>query len=92
MYFDVAVEEALIAYPNPSNGNMVINYELASPGDVDIEIKNQQGVQVYFEQRKNINKGKNPLPLTVKSLHYGIYFLSVTANGKTQTGRIVIID
>ena len=86
------LDETLIAYPNPTNGNFVIDCELALQGDVSIEIKNQMGVQVYYEQRKNVNKGKRTLPLSVESLHNGIYFLSVTANGKTQTGRILIID
>ncbi len=69
-------------YPNPSSGNLFIDFEALHKGLVQLEIFNLMGQKVYG-QRELLNKGQNSMNLQLPSkLKNGQYLLQVVSQGK----------
>ena len=81
-------------YPNPVTSNSTIIYSLSSDANVKLDVYNVLGIklhsivntqQVSGEYQFNFNPQNN-------NLKPGIYFVALSANGKTNTMRIVVLD
>lgn len=80
-------------YPNPSNGNASIEYSITDDAVVSLGIYDVLGVKVIDlvndkqmpgTYKYNVNSQKE------KGLSSGVYFVSLTINGKTDVHRLVI--
>jgi hypothetical protein len=75
-----------ISYPNPSNGNIIINAtELGATNGLDIY--NAQGTKVYSNP---IFSAQLSNELDLSKLDKGIYFIKINTGGKVRTERIII--
>ena len=87
--------ECLTAYPNPSHGEVSLNYLIKKQGRVTINILDEAGriVQSVFDgfQKKGIHQikwdGLNETGVLVKS---GIYFYTVQSNEYFESGKIIM--
>ena len=86
-------QENLLVYPNPSRGNVNIEYIILSKNSkLYIEVVDQQGSKVYSEKREFLYEGTYQIPLFLSELTCGVYFVRIISNNSYRTGRILIID
>jgi len=85
--------EELSIYPNPSKGDVTIEFELYKKATVNITLSNVFGgtlaaKEVHLDATKNNIQLKELYP----SLKAGIYFIQLKQNGSSITKKIVITD
>jgi hypothetical protein len=81
------------AYPNPSNGNLHIAYQLSSETNVAISICDLQGrVLSHVTAGETQAAGNYELPLNIAEFSNGYYFCQIATNYNTQTIRLLKID
>lgn len=79
-------------YPNPSDGNTVVSYEVETPTNVVFSVINTQGQQVYSENGLRNNGTTYSVDFKEKGLASGIYYYSLFANGQSMTMKMVISE
>jgi hypothetical protein len=81
---------SLTVYPNPTNGEAYVSFNLAQQGDVIIELCDVTGRLLNTSANKNLKKGKNNIKL---DLHVpaGIYYCSVKSEIQQQTIMITVL-
>jgi hypothetical protein len=83
------------AYPNPSNDQLIISYELGETSNIIIDLMTESGALIQnVENKTQQSKGKYHSQISLKQLNLsnGIYFVRFNVNGHTATQRIVKID
>ncbi len=78
-----------VVYPNPSQGNFIVEVSTKESGIVQLEIINTLG-SVVDTQSFMVTSGKTNLTTNLSGLAKGIYFCRITLNGQTQIHRLVI--
>ncbi len=78
----------LITYPNPNNGNFVVNVALNTNETYRLTIYNALGQIVYTTTISDVSNYTNTINLTTKAK--GIYAISLTGKTSTQTQKIVV--
>jgi hypothetical protein len=76
-------------FPNPSNGEFDLMFNLYGVGDVHIQIFNANGGMVYNEQVAGFTGYFNS-NVDISNNAKGIYFLIVEQNGKTVSKKVVL--
>lgn len=79
-------------YPNPFNPTVNIAYSLANDGDVSLEFYNSRGQLVDSISRRAQSRGNHTITWDAAraKLNSGIYFLRFTANGRSETRKLVM--
>jgi hypothetical protein len=85
---DIAKENKFSVYPNPFNGNTTIAYTLNKDANVHLEVFNVLGVKVQSLVNTNQQKGEFKFNLDA-NFNSGVYFVSLTIDGKTTSVRII---
>ena len=76
-------------YPNPSNGNVLLNIQAKERVLFSIELHNSLGQEI-----RNIYKSEElekQLSIPIDNLSDGMFFIVVTIGEKTQTKKLVVI-
>lgn len=76
-------------YPNPNNGNFVINFNTISKGDYKITLTNMLG-QIVYKDVVNDFEGSYSKQLNIAEYGKGIYTISLS-NDKKETVRKIIV-
>lgn len=80
---------SLNVYPNPSNGQVTINYESTNTDDVTVNVINTIGATVYttgtISKANALNKN-----IDLSSLTKGVYMVNVVSKQGTATKKLVI--
>lgn len=76
-------------YPNPSDGRFSLDFESPETGDLQIRILDAQGKQVYQEVLPGFS-GAYHKQIDISTRPSGLYFLSLSQNGKVASKRIVM--
>jgi len=81
----------LSVFPNPSNGEFIIKYDVTKRADVRVDIYDLKGTLI----RNVVNtagqyEGKYQIPVNLNELPSGIYIVDLTNNGKRFTEKVVI--
>ncbi len=77
--------------PNPTHGELNIQYEATSVDEVNISVTNLLG-QVLYQNQSNSIIGMNTLNLNLQNWEPGIYFVNFTINGETITQKITLVN
>ncbi|MDR9417616.1 zinc-dependent metalloprotease [Gracilimonas sp.] len=79
-------------YPNPFNPSTTINFTLAQPEDVQLEVFNIQGqkVSTLIENQKT-NAGSHQINFDASHLASGIYIYRLKTTSQTLTRQMVLI-
>ncbi len=85
---EVAKENKFSVYPNPFSGSATIAYTLQTDSDVILEVYNVLGVRVTTIANTIQQSGDFKYSLE-EGMRSGVYFVTLTINGKTTTQRIV---
>ena len=75
--------------PNPSNGNVKLNYTLNTQENVEIKVCDLMGNTVYQSTVANQNKGNYSIDLNTK-LASALYFVSIKCNNFVATKKLVV--
>ena len=75
-------------YPNPTNGQFVVEFSNQKKDDYLIEVRNIIGQLIYSEEIDNIAVGfTKQIDL---SEHRGVYFLSISNSSGTRTEKLIV--
>ena len=89
---DAVSEEELFSsftvYPNPTSGNVTIQFDALQASLGQVQLFDLQGRQVVLDSR-TFNSGTNMVSLNMADVESGIYILSLTAGKTSKQQRIV---
>ena len=85
--------EELSIYPNPSKGDVTIEFELYKKALINITLSNVYGATLASREL-NLDATKNSVQLKemYPSLKAGVYFIQLEQNGSSITKKIVITE
>jgi len=83
----LAVTSSLRTYPNPSHGSFILQTNLT--GKLTVLIQDKLGQTVYA-QEYHFSGSNHNIPIDMRKLAAGIYFVQVINEGKKTTKKIVI--
>lgn len=79
-------------YPNPSNGQVTVEYALPNEADVTITVYNALGQRVAVLEESPQTAGNHQIQWSAGSqLSSGTYFIRLDADGQTDTEQVVIV-
>lgn len=78
-------------YPNPFNAATTINYMLAKPGMVKIELYNTLGQKVRTLMNEFKSAGSHSLKINFDNLNSGIYFYKIETSDFSRTAKMVLM-
>lgn len=82
-------DDLISIYPNPNNGNFMLNYTSKINQNVSLKLYDRIGRIVYSSELK-VSNGINPIEMNIQNLNSGIYlFEFITEEGK-QTQKFII--
>lgn len=76
-------------YPNPTTGDISLNFESDSQGEVTFKVVNLLG-SVVFEKRVVVEKGSVTMPLSLSKVVDGIYSLMIQNKNQQLIERIIV--
>jgi hypothetical protein len=79
---------AIAAYPNPSPGQVYIEFSQAEKGRARLEMFDASGKLVNVLVDAALDKGRHKKIFTSNTS--GVYTYKYSSGGKTETGRVVI--
>ncbi len=78
-------------YPSVTSSHQTsVQYSLMENSNVKVELTNELGQSVKNILSADLQRGNHQLTVDLKGLQSGIYFVQLTASGKTQTKKIII--
>lgn len=80
---DELEKESFAIYPNPSNGNVKINFE-SSNDKHTVEVYSVSGQKVFEKEYNNTSNA------SVSNLQKGFYLVTVTKEGKSTTKKLIV--
>lgn len=81
--------ESILAYPNPNEGQLYIDYFSANDQTINIQLINMLGAKLFTENIK-VSKGNNTIPLNTEKCSSGSYLVCVTSDSSTLNTKIII--
>ncbi len=82
--------ESISVHPNPFSTSTTIEYELAQPEYVQINIYNHLGKQVDVIQQSQ-QSGRQQVVWNAKGLPAGIYYFTIKAVGLLNSGKMILM-
>jgi hypothetical protein len=80
----------LVCYPNPAYSTLNLELETPSPGTLNLELVNLQGVPVITSEPGTVDAGWHKEQLDLRGLAPGVYFLRANLNGDIIVKKVVI--
>ena len=76
-----------VLFPNPSNGNVNLSFNLLNSANVSVQITDMLGNLVHDGGTNYMTAGEHKATFTGNNLTDGIYFVNLTVDGQTVTKR-----
>jgi len=80
----------MIVYPNPANSASTVLISIAQAGNVSLELFDMLGRSVKTIASERMAAGQHVMNVDVASLQNGMYYYSLTLNGKKYTSKLMI--
>ena len=80
--------EKVKVYPNPTNGELTINYDLSTDQDVEILVRDLSGKLLYRKQIAGV-EGENEGQLNLSTYTKGLYLLQLKSGERNVTRKVV---
>ena len=84
------VSEHVLVYPNPSTGEVNINFTCREKGAYQLNVYDLMGNKMYSTE-KVIETGETLLTLDLHELSAGIYFLNLETKGKRFSEKLILL-
>ncbi|MBD3167865.1 MAG: T9SS type A sorting domain-containing protein [candidate division Zixibacteria bacterium] len=78
-------------YPNPFNASTNISFNLGNEADVKLDVYNVLGEKVETVVNGNFAAGEHTVNWDASEYTSGVYFYKFSANGATETNRMVLL-
>ncbi len=85
---DAAFDSALEVFPNPTTGELTMNFNLAQEANLNVRITNALGQTVISREMQNATSGNATFNLN--DMSEGIYLIHITDGAKFSTKRVVL--
>ncbi|MCB0396407.1 MAG: T9SS type A sorting domain-containing protein, partial [Flavobacteriales bacterium] len=79
-------------FPNPTDGNASIAFNLKERSLIELDIMNISGQEMMSLGQYQLQTGSHQLPLPVALLKPGIYFLKINQNGHRIIRKFIVSD
>ena len=77
-------------FPNPANGPLTVNYDLATAGDVYIDVYALTGQLALQKEYAGLPAGKGSVAMSVSQLEPGPYTFIISANGAFESHKVIV--
>jgi hypothetical protein len=88
---EIATCRLLPNYPNPFNPSTTIQFELDSPGEIELNVYNLQGQRVALLAKGTYNPGTYQVQFNGSDLSSGIYLYRMTTGKEVLTRKMILI-
>jgi len=78
------------ASPNPASSSININFSVAKPAAVEIQVYDITGKVVKTVKNNDVAVGKNAISIDVTNLEAGSYMYSINANGNRMFSKFIV--
>ncbi len=78
------------SFPNPTNGNALIKFELPFSANISLDLTNIYGQQIAVIADGDYPSGRHEIVVDTRELATGTYFYNLHANGKVTTKKMVV--
>jgi hypothetical protein len=78
------------ASPNPANTTININFSVAKPATVEVQVYDITGKIVKTIKNSDVVTGKNAISVDVTNLEAGSYLYSINANGNKMFSKFIV--
>lgn len=79
-------------YPNPFNAETRIQFALATPGAIELEVFDSIGRRVFTQSKILSSSGTHSISLKLNGLNTGLYFYQITVgSSSTRTGKMLLL-
>ena len=85
---DIAMDDLLSVYPNPTTGVIILNTNLPENQEVNIAVYNTMGQEVAAVQNGKVSNGQYTIDLANHA--NGIYYVKMNLNGNIITKKVVL--
>ena len=85
---EVGLDPFVKVFPNPTDGQVNIQYEFGMMRDVKVTVTSAMGQVVYEEHLGQVNWGRHPVDLSNASP--GVYFVKVQSGDESTVKKIVL--
>lgn len=83
------MEAKLLTYPNPSNGNTTLLFELNKGGAVDVAVYSITGRLVKQIKKSNLPSGENEVFIDAEDLPAGTYIIKLVSGKQNQSVKFM---
>jgi hypothetical protein len=83
------LKEGINIYPNPSDDQITIDYNLSENTDVHLEILDATGRKIATHEMKKQSVGKQSLTISVSHLPNGVYICNLNIGSERFTKKII---
>ena len=77
-------------YPNPTNGITTLAFKLDKDQNVNVQVFNMLGQQVYSDNEGTVSSGNHTISIDGSALQNGVYFVRFTSDNATTTQKLII--
>ena len=84
----LTIDEGIIAYPNPSQGNLTVNVSTKENGKITISVFNTAGALI--QSSNDVKEGNYKRELNLTGVAAGTYVIRVNVKGFVQSKTIII--
>lgn len=81
----------LVAYPNPVNDYLYLEFNLKETAKVSVKLLDLNGKCVQKIARQQLNAGEQLVALSIKEHAIGTYFVNLNCGGKSYFKRVVVL-
>ena len=86
----LASENGIKLYPNPSNTKAILSMEIKEEGLVSVKIFNLNGQEVTEGFEQTLESGSKSIEINTSNLNAGVYFVEVASNGTINRVKMVV--
>lgn len=83
------LEQGLEIFPNPSNGNFKIAISDITSSELTVAVTEANGKVVFEETVYNVSKNVE-IPVQLKGLNTGVYFVEISTDTMQTTRRVIV--
>lgn len=86
---NTSLEAKLLTYPNPSNANTTLSFELNKGGAVDVAVYSITGRLVKQIKKSNMPSGENEVFIDAEDLPAGTYIIKLVSGKQNQSVKFM---
>jgi flagellar hook assembly protein FlgD len=79
----------LKAYPNPTNDNTSISFELSQNGNVEVAVYSLSGRLMKTINKKNVPTGENNIFIDCEGLSNGTYIVKLVSGKQVESVKFI---